>query len=106
FMQGTADVEADGKAELFLIGTDGVLVPAFGTIQLVDLRGGAPSVRWSQTNASWVCADLPKMDATWATSASQGMRQVLLSEGGRGERPASVVSQRKADAEPPFPTTV
>jgi outer membrane protein assembly factor BamB len=106
FVQGTADVEADGKAELFVIGTDGVLVPAFGTIQLVDLRGGAPSVKWSQTNSAWVCADLPGMDATWSTSASQGMRQVLLSEGGRGERPAFLVAQRKADAEAPFPTTL
>ena len=106
FVQGTADLEADGKAELFLIGTDGVLVPAFGTIQLMDLRGGAPFVRWSQTNSAWACADLPGMDATWSTSASQGMRQVLLSEGGRGERPAFLVGQRKADSEAPFPTTL
>ncbi|PYK58247.1 MAG: hypothetical protein DME21_16045, partial [Verrucomicrobia bacterium] len=98
FVEGTADVEAVGKAELFMIGTDGVLVPAFGTIQLVDLRSAAPSVKWSQTNSAWICADLPGMDATWSTSASQGMRQVLLSEGGRGERPAFLVAQRKADA--------
>ena len=106
FLQGTANAEADGKAELFLIGTDGVLVPAFGTIQLLDLRGGAPSAKWSQTNAAWVCADLPRMDATWSTSASQGMRQVLISEGGRGERPAFLIAQREPDAESPFPTTI
>jgi len=106
FLQGTGDVEAEGKAELFMIGTDGVLVPAFGTIQLTDLRGGAPSVKWSQTNSAWVCAELPRMDPTWSTSASQGMRQVLLSEGGRGERPAFLVAQRKADAEAPFPSTL
>src|SRR5437667_7049939 len=106
FMQGTADLEAEGKAELFMIGTDGVLVPAFGTIQLADLRGGAPSVKWSQTNSAWVCGDLARMDPTWSTSASQGMRQVLLSEGGRGERPAFLVAQRKADAEAPFLSTL
>ena len=46
------------------------------------------------------------MDPTWSTSASQGMRQVLLSEGGRGERPAFLVAQRKADAEAPFLSTL
>jgi hypothetical protein len=106
FLQGTADVDADGKSELFTIGTDGVLVPAFGTIQLLDLRGEAPSVRWSQTNSSWVCADLPKMDATWSTSASQGMRQVLLSDVAGGKRPAFLVAQREPDAEAPFSTTL
>ncbi|PYL01692.1 MAG: hypothetical protein DME19_00815 [Verrucomicrobia bacterium] len=106
FVQGTADVEAVGKAALFMIGTDGVLVPAFGTIQLVDLSGGTSSAKWSQTNSAWVCADLPQMDATWSTSAAQGMRQVLLSEGGRGERPAFLVAQRKSDGEAPFPTTL
>ena len=68
FVQGTADVEGDGKVELFMIETDGVLVPAFGTIQLADLHGGAPAVKWSQTNSAWVCADLPRMGATWSTS--------------------------------------
>ena len=106
FVQGAADLEADGKARLFVIGTDGALVPAFGIIQLVDLSRGAPSVKWSQTNSAWVCADLPGMDATWSTSASTGMRQVLLSESGRGRRPAFLVAQRKADAEAPFPTTL
>ena len=106
FVQGTADVEADGKAELFMIGTDGVLVPSFGAIQLVDLRAGAPSVKWSQTNSAWACADLPRMDPTWSTSASQGMRHVLLSEDGRGTGPSFLVAQRESDAEAPFATTL
>jgi hypothetical protein len=106
FVQGTADVDADGKAELFTIGTDGALVPAFGAIQLVDLKGRAPSSKWSQLNSAWVCADLPRMDPTWSTSASQGMRHVLLSEGGRGTRPAFLVAQRKGGSEAPFPTTL
>src|SRR5439155_2000959 len=36
----------------------------------------------------------------------QGMRQVLLSEGGRGQKPAFLVAQRKVDAEAPFPTSL
>ncbi len=106
FLQGTADVDGDGKAELFLVGTDGVFVPPFGRIQLVDLRNGAPSVRWSQKNSTWVCADLPRIGATWSTSASQGMRQVLLSEPDQDRRPAFLVAQRKESAQPPFATTL
>src|SRR5207245_4914319 len=78
FVQGNADVDGGGKAELFVIGTEGVLVPTFGTIQLVDLRSGAPAVTWSQANSSWICADLPRMEATWSTSASQGTSQVAI----------------------------
>src|SRR5207249_10848132 len=86
--------------------TEGVLVPTFGTIQLVDLRSGAPAVTWSQANSSWICADLPRMEATWSTSASQGMRQVALCQDAFSERPVFLVAQRKSSAEPPFPTTV
>jgi len=46
------------------------------------------------------------MDPTWSTSASQGMRQVLISEGRQDERYAFLVAQRKADADAPTPTTV
>ena len=106
FVQGTADADGGGKAELFVIGTEGVLVPTFGTIQLVDLRSVAPAVTWSQANSSWICADLPRMEATWSTSASQGMRQVVLCQDAPGKRPAVLVAQRKPSAEPPFPTTV
>ncbi len=106
FVQGTAEVDGQGKAKLFVIGTDGVLVPTFGTIQLVDLSSSWPSTNWSHANSAWVCSDLPRMDATWSTSASQGMRQVALSQGGPGERPAFLVAQREANSEPPFPTTL
>jgi len=46
------------------------------------------------------------MDPAWSTSASQGMRQVLISEGRQDERYAFLVAQRKADADAPTPTTV
>src|SRR5207245_5256573 len=61
FVEGTADVEADGKVELFMIETDGVPVPAVGTIQLADLRGAARTVQSSQTSSAWVCEDRPRM---------------------------------------------
>src|SRR5204862_8154724 len=87
YLQGVADTDGDGKAELFMVGTDGGLVPAFGTIQLLQLSGAKPVVKWSQPNSSWACADLPKMDTTKSTSGSQGMRRILLTDDGEGEHP-------------------
>jgi len=49
FVQGTADIDADGKAELFLAGTEGVLVPAFGTVELVSLRPAGPALGHNKT---------------------------------------------------------
>src|SRR5262249_1447820 len=106
FLRGAADVDGDGKAELFLSETHGVLAPAFGKIELVKLQPGSPSVKWSAQNAGWACADLPRLEPTWSTSASQGMREVLLARDAADKRPAFLVAQRDARAEAPFPTTV
>src|SRR2546428_3123717 len=46
------------------------------------------------------------MEPTWSTTASQGMRQVLLTESAQGERPAFLVARRKPNTKPPFPTTL
>jgi len=51
-------------------------VPSFGTIQILQLIGAKPRLVWSANNSAWAMADLPRMDPTWSTSASQGMRQV------------------------------
>jgi hypothetical protein len=106
FVQGAADVNADGKAELFLIGTRGVLAPTFGTIELVGAREMAWSVLWSQSDSAWATADLPNLGSTWSTTASQGMRHVMLAGGSHGERTAFLVAQRSAKAESPFLTTL
>ena len=108
FLQGATDVDADGKAELFLIGADGVLVPAFGSIELVSLRGRAPSVLWSQTDAAWGTADWPSFERTWSTTASQGMREVLVAGGERGAHKSKsfLTAQRTPKGEPPFLTTL
>ncbi|MHC4176439.1 MAG: FG-GAP repeat domain-containing protein, partial [Planctomycetota bacterium] len=82
FVQGVADVDADGSAELFVTSTNGVLVHTCGRIELMGLAGREPSVRWSRENASWCTADLPRLGRTWSTTASRGMQHVLLCEGG------------------------
>lgn len=106
FVQGTADLKGDGKARLFLVETDGVLVPAYGMIELVGWNDGGPAVEWSQPNAAWVCADLPQMGPTWSTTAAQGMRHVLLAADDKRRHPAFLVAQRDPAAQPPFPTTL
>ncbi len=89
FVQGMADVNDDGQAELFVAGTKGVLVLTCGQIELVALDGRTPTVLWSRQDAGWCTADLPRLGQTWSTTASQGMRHVLLSS---DERPAFLVS--------------
>ncbi|HZW34013.1 MAG TPA: hypothetical protein VFF52_25035 [Isosphaeraceae bacterium] len=93
FVQGTADVDGDGAAELFLIGTDSELVPSSGHIELVGVRGATPAGRWSHEEAAWCVADLPHLGPSWSTTASQGMQHVLL----RGpRRPVFFVKTREA----------
>lgn len=94
FVQGTVDVDNDGAAEFFVASTNGVVVHSCGTIELISVKGGTPSVRWSRQDAAWCCADLPQLGKTWSTTASQGSRHVLLDE---GERPAFLVSSRGDD---------
>ncbi len=78
FVQGSADVDGDATAELFTTTTNGELVPACGTIELVGVLGQTPAVRQSYQNAAWCLADLPCFEPTWSTTASQGMQHVLL----------------------------
>jgi hypothetical protein len=92
FVQGSADVDGDGAAELFLTATNGELVPECGTIELVGFRGRKPAVRRSYENAAWCRAELPRLGPTWSTTASQGMQDVLL----RGKaRPVFFVKRRE-----------
>lgn len=93
FIQGTADLDNNGKAELFTAQTNGPLVRSHGRIELVTLDRQTPTVRWSQDEAGWLSADLRQLGPTWSTTASQGMRTVLL---GRGTRPVFLVSRRES----------
>ena len=88
FLQGAADVDRGGAAELFVTTTRGVFVPTCGRLELLDLQHPTPSVRWSCEDAQWCAADLPRLGPTWSTTASQGMRSVVLSP---CDRPAFLV---------------
>ena len=96
FVQGSADVDANGVAELFTTTTNGELVPACGTIELIAAAGEKAEVRQSYQNAAWCVAELPCIGPTWSTTASQGMQHVLL----RGNtRPTWWVKSWEADGD-------
>src|SRR5262245_20313849 len=46
------------------------------------------------------------METNWSTTASQGMRDILVTRPVAGERPAFLVAQRKEKSEAPFPATL
>ncbi len=94
FVQGTADVDGDGAAELFTIGTDGELVPLAGRLELIGLREPAQRLLWSRDGAGWCLADLPRLGPSWSTTASQGMQEILLRG---GKRPAFFVKTWDAE---------
>jgi hypothetical protein len=96
YLQGSADVDQDGRHELFLVHSRGLFVPTSGSIEIVRideaLAGAAGAaeypirsrVIWERRNAAWALADLPEFGATWSSSGSHAMRHVVvLSQGGR-----------------------
>jgi len=93
YTQGNGDVDGDGRRDLFCAATRGPFVPDFGQVEIVRIdRSVEPpgtTVLWSHPQARFGLAELPHMDPTWATGATQGMRHVLLSEENR--RPAFLV---------------
>lgn len=86
YLQGSSDVNGDGKLEIFLATTTGVIVPRFGEIELRRFEGRETRIVHASTDAAWVLADLPRLGATWSTTATDGMRHVLTTEV-TGQRP-------------------
>jgi hypothetical protein len=78
FIQGSADVDDDGSEELFTASTNGELVHACGTIELIGVKEGKAAARHTHQDSAWCVADLPCLEPTWSTTASQGMQHVLL----------------------------
>ncbi|MBI4582062.1 MAG: hypothetical protein HY718_20360 [Planctomycetes bacterium] len=106
YLQGTADVDGDGLAELFTVGTRGVLVPTWGRIELVSARSGEPRTLWSADHAAWAAADLPTMGVTWSTGATQGMKHVLVTQEKQTNRPAAMWMQHTGTADTTPRTTL
>ena len=94
YFQGGGDVDGSERASLFVSSTKGVMVHAMGRIELIQLQDATPIVKWSHDTAAWCMGELPCFGRLWSTTASQGMRQVLL----RGsERPVFFAKVSGAD---------
>ena len=85
-LQGTADVDLDGKLEVFSIASSGVVVPRFGAIEILRVDGANVKTIHAAADAAWGTADLPKLGESWSTTALDGMLQVLVA-GAPTERP-------------------
>lgn len=91
YVQGKADVDGDGACELFVTTTRGVLVPTFGHAELLNVDAKEPAVIWSADEAGWALHNVAHFGKTWSTTASDGMRHVLLTGSGDSRRPAFLV---------------
>jgi len=94
FAQGSADVTGDGKEELFCVATEGVVAPPMGRIELCAIEEGKAKVLWSATEAGWASADLPRLGSNWSTTATNGMKHVLVTPGDKTRRPSWLVWRR------------
>jgi outer membrane protein assembly factor BamB len=84
YLQGVADVDNDGLTELFLTATDEVYVPTFSVIELVKIVNRGPAVIWSHGDASWAINKLVRLGKNWSTSATDGMKHVVIAESSHG----------------------
>ncbi len=91
-LQGIADVNADGVAELLTVRTSGAGVPSRGTILVRGLRGGEVKTLWQLRDAAWQTWD-PPLPPNVNTAATFAQRDVLCRA---GKSPARVVVRQTA----------
>jgi len=106
YVQGTADADGDGRADLLLAETDGTFVCDFGRIEVIRLPSGRPQVAWSAQASAWATVELAAMGPTWSTSATDGMRHVLAPEDGHGRHVFVILEKAAALPEEESPPAV
>jgi outer membrane protein assembly factor BamB len=75
-LQGVADVNGDGAAELLTVHATARGLPTWSTIQVISLRGGKPRPLWQRPNAAWQTWDpVPPLNVN--TGATLGRRDVM-----------------------------
>ncbi|MBA4107782.1 MAG: hypothetical protein C0485_18770 [Pirellula sp.] len=97
-IEGARDVNGDGDFELFVQTTDGALIPAASTVQILDWNGAGFAAIWSQPNAAFVRADLSDFPLNVNSAASTGKSDLLTGRLAAGQE-ETFFTRRLLDAQ-------
>ena len=75
-LHGMADVDSDGRLELFVSATTGEALPTYAPLAVWSLAAGAPTVRWSHERGRFSTVLLNQLPLTVSTGAADGLRTV------------------------------
>jgi len=76
-IDGARDVNGDGDYELFVRETTGPLLPASGTVKILDYNGNGFDAIWSQANARFVSQDLSDFPLHVSSATATGKLDLL-----------------------------
>ena len=86
-LHGMADVDSDGRLELFVSATTGEALPTYAPLAVWSLAAGAPTVRWSHERGRFSTVLLNQLPLTVSTGAADGLRTVSTGDvDGDGQR--------------------
>lgn len=75
-LHGMADVDGDGRLELFVSATTGEALPTYAPLAVWSLAAGAATVRWSHERGRFSTVLLNQLPLTVSTGAADGLRTV------------------------------
>ena len=107
-LHGLADVDGDGRLELFVSATSGEALPTYAPLAVWSLEAGAATVRWSHERGRFSTVLLNQLPLTVSTGAADGLRTVstgdvdgdgrrdfFCARAGRGRRSVGRFGQRQ-----------
>src|SRR5205823_13512495 len=96
YLNGAADVNADGIPELFVARADGLYVPNSSELTLLRVKGREPTPLWQHPRGRWVTepTTLPLTHSTIVARGTDDVVTAVLGEAGR-ERGREGGSERR-----------
>ena len=80
FLHGLADVDGDGRAELFVSEAAGEALPPYAPLEVWTLEAATPTVRWSHARARFSTRLLDHLPLEVSTGAADGLRTVATGD--------------------------